>query len=63
MVAVATRWLLNLGWRDALLLGAVLAPTDAAAVFSVLRKLPLPPRLSGMLEAESGSTTRRRCSR
>jgi NhaP-type Na+/H+ and K+/H+ antiporter len=32
----------------------VLAPTDAAAVFSVLRKLPLPPRLSGMLEAESG---------
>ena len=54
VVAVATRWLLGLGWRDALLLGAVLAPTDAAAVFSVLRKLPLPPRLSGMLEGESG---------
>src|SRR4029077_11122764 len=54
VVAVATRWLLHLGWRDALLLGAVLAPTDAAAVFSVLRKLPLPPRLSGMLEGESG---------
>ena len=49
-----TRWLLGLGWREALLLGAVLAPTDAAAVFSVLRKLPLPPRLSGMLEGESG---------
>jgi cell volume regulation protein A len=44
----------NLPWRQALLLGAVLAPTDAAAVFSVLRKLPLPPRLSGMLEGESG---------
>jgi potassium/hydrogen antiporter len=54
VVAVATRWLLHLGWREALLLGAVLAPTDAAAVFSVLRKLPLPPRLSGMLEGESG---------
>jgi potassium/hydrogen antiporter len=54
VVAVATRWLLKLDWRDALLLGAVLAPTDAAAVFSVLRKLPLPPRLSGMLEGESG---------
>lgn len=54
VVAVATRWLLHLGWRDALLLGAVLAPTDAAAVFSVLRKLPLPPRLSGVLEGESG---------
>ena len=45
IVAVVTRWLLDLGWQEALLLGAVLAPTDAAAVFSVLRKLPLPPRL------------------
>ena len=54
VVAAAARWLVGLGWRDALLLGAVLAPTDAAAVFSVLRKLPLPPRLSGTLEGESG---------
>jgi potassium/hydrogen antiporter len=54
IVAVVCHWLLSLAWRDALLLGAVLAPTDAAAVFSVLRKLPLPPRLAGMLEAESG---------
>jgi NhaP-type Na+/H+ and K+/H+ antiporter len=54
IVAVVTRRLLALTWQDALLLGAVLAPTDAAAVFSVLRKLPLPPRLSGMLEGESG---------
>ncbi|HUY50852.1 MAG TPA: potassium/proton antiporter [Streptosporangiaceae bacterium] len=53
-VAMASHWLLSLTWRNALLLGAVLAPTDAAAVFSVLRKLPLPPRLSGMLEGESG---------
>jgi len=54
VVVAAARWLLGLGWRVALLLGAVLAPTDAAAVFSVLRKLPLPPRLAGMLEGESG---------
>ncbi|MFI5079742.1 MAG: cation:proton antiporter, partial [Streptosporangiales bacterium] len=54
VVAVVSHWLLSLEWRDSLLLGAVLAPTDAAAVFSVLRKLPLPPRLAGMLEAESG---------
>ncbi|HEY1618026.1 MAG TPA: potassium/proton antiporter [Streptosporangiaceae bacterium] len=54
VVAAPAHWLLHLGWREALLLGAVLTPTDAAAVFSVLRKLPLPPRLSGMLEAESG---------
>src|ERR1700747_2264293 len=56
VVAVAARWLLGLGWREALLLGAVLAPTDAAAVFSVLRKLPLPPRLGRMLEGEPGLT-------
>ena len=37
-----------------MLIGAVLAPTDSAAVFSVLRRVPLPPRLGGMLEAESG---------
>ncbi|HET7017540.1 MAG TPA: potassium/proton antiporter [Streptosporangiaceae bacterium] len=54
IVAASTRWLLGFSWRDALLLGVVLAPTDAAAVFSVLRKLPLPPRLAGVLEAESG---------
>lgn len=54
VVAAVTHWLLDLGWREALLLGTVLAPTDAAAVFSVLRKLPLPPRLSGILEGESG---------
>src|SRR6201986_5578899 len=50
VVAACTHWLLGFGWREALLLGAVLAPTDAAAVFSVLRRLPLPPILSGMLE-------------
>ena len=54
VVAAVCHWLLLFGWRNALLLSAVLAPTDAAAVFSVLRKLPLPPRLSGILEAESG---------
>ena len=39
---------------SSVLLGAVTSPTDAAAVFSVLRKLPLPRRLTGALEAESG---------
>ncbi|GAA3810222.1 potassium/proton antiporter [Sphaerisporangium flaviroseum] len=53
-LAGAVYWLLDMDWRTALLLGAILASTDAAAVFSVLRRLPLPPRLSGILEAESG---------
>ena len=37
-----------------MLLGAIVSSTDAAAVFSVLRVLPLPRRLAGLLEAESG---------
>lgn len=54
VVAVAARWILHIEWEIALLLGAILASTDAAAVFSVLRSVPLPRRLTGMLEAESG---------
>jgi potassium/hydrogen antiporter len=38
----------------AVLLGAVTSPTDAAAVFSVLRRVPIPHRLRGVLEGESG---------
>src|SRR5882757_4795314 len=43
-------------WLDALLLGAVVAPTDAAAVVSVLhmQKLDLRPRVAAVLEVESG---------
>ncbi|WP_327089223.1 potassium/proton antiporter [Nonomuraea sp. NBC_01738] len=54
VVALSVAGLLGAEWRAALILGAVLASTDAAAVFSVLRRLPLPPRLAGILEAESG---------
>jgi cell volume regulation protein A len=54
VVGLASHVLLDLDWRDALLVGAVLAPTDSAAVFSVLRRVPLPSRLGGLLEAESG---------
>jgi len=54
VVAVASHYLLGLSWELSVLLAAVTAPTDAAAVFSVLRRVPLPRRLSGALEAESG---------
>lgn len=54
VVAVGSHYLLGLPWELAVLLAAVTAPTDAAAVFSVLRRVPLPRRLSGALEAESG---------
>ncbi len=54
ITGVAAHLLLGLDARRALLLGAIVSPTDAAAVFSVLRRLPLPRRLTGVLEAESG---------
>ena len=45
VVAVGAHYLLGLPWELAVLLGAVTSPTDAAAVFSVLRVVPLPRRL------------------
>jgi potassium/hydrogen antiporter len=54
VTATAAHHLIGLEWRQALIIGAVVSSTDAAAVFSVLRKVPLPSRVTGMLEAESG---------
>jgi len=50
-------WLLNIGWREGLLLGSIVSSTDAAAVFGVLRSrgLRLKARLQPLLEFESGS--------
>ncbi|MYY11818.1 potassium/proton antiporter [Streptomyces sp. SID4919] len=54
ITAAAAHYLIGLEWRQALIIGAVVSSTDAAAVFSVLRKVPLPSRVNGILEAESG---------
>ncbi len=54
LVAVAAHYLLGQSWQVALLLGAIMAPTDAAAVFATLRALPIRPAVGGVLEAESG---------
>ncbi|WP_078896865.1 potassium/proton antiporter [Streptomyces sp. NRRL S-495] len=54
VTAAGAHWLVGLDWRTSLLLGAIVSSTDAAAVFSVLRTVPLPRRLTGLLEAESG---------
>ncbi|MFI6012675.1 potassium/proton antiporter [Streptomyces sp. NPDC051243] len=52
--AAGAHWLLGIEWHLALLLGAIVSSTDAAAVFAVLRSLPLPQKVTGLLEAESG---------
>lgn len=54
VTAAGANLLLGIDWQLALLLGAIVSSTDAAAVFSVLRVLPLPRRVAGLLEAESG---------
>jgi cell volume regulation protein A len=55
LVAAVAHWL-GLGWSGALLLGAVVSSTDAAAVFAVLRGsgLQLKRRVGVTLEVESG---------
>ncbi|MDF6042979.1 potassium/proton antiporter [Streptomyces sp. JH14] len=54
VTAAGAHYLVGLDWRQSLIIGAVVSSTDAAAVFSVLRKVPLPARITGVLEAESG---------
>ncbi|WP_420705430.1 potassium/proton antiporter [Streptomyces sp. NRRL F-5126] len=54
VTAAAAHYLVGLDWRQALIIGAVVSSTDAAAVFSVLRRVPLPTRVTSVLEAESG---------
>ncbi len=54
LVALPVYWLTGMGLGTAVLIAAVLAPTDAAAVFTVARGLRLPARLQTLIEAESG---------
>jgi cell volume regulation protein A len=54
IAGLAAHWLLGLTVPEGLLLGAILSPTDGAAVFSLLRGISLPRRLTLMLEGEAG---------
>src|SRR5712671_6282035 len=57
LTAPAAKYVLGLGWLEALLVGAVVASTDAAAVFFLVhaRGWRLRPRVGATLEVESGS--------
>ena len=54
LTGVAAQALFDLTWLEAILLGAVVASTDAAAVFATLRFTQIRRRLARTLEAESG---------
>lgn len=54
VTGAALHLIFGFDWRIAFLWGAVLASTDAAAVFSVLRNISVGRRLVGALELESG---------
>lgn len=57
ITAPVARFILDLSWTEALLVGAVVASTDAAAVFLLVHAqgLRLRPRVGATLEAESGT--------
>jgi potassium/hydrogen antiporter len=57
LTAPVAKLMLGMNWIEAMLVGAVVASTDAAAVFFLLhaRGLRLRPRVAATLEVESGS--------
>jgi potassium/hydrogen antiporter len=55
LMAVAARYLFGFDWTTAGLLGAALAPTDPAVMFSVLGRREVGGRTGTILEGESGA--------
>jgi potassium/hydrogen antiporter len=54
IAGLAASWLFDFSLLEGLLLGSILAATDGAAIFALLRGIRLPARLSRTLEAEAG---------
>jgi cell volume regulation protein A len=54
-IALFARWALDLRWLSAGLLGAAVAPTDPAVMFSVLGEREVAGRTGTILEGESGA--------
>jgi CPA1 family monovalent cation:H+ antiporter len=53
VIAAVAHWGAGLPWLLALLLGAIVSPTDPIAVLSLLRQLHMPERLLSILDGES----------
>ncbi|GAX44836.1 sodium/hydrogen exchanger [Tolypothrix sp. NIES-4075] len=53
VTAVLLKWGLGLTWTEALLLGVILAITDTVSVIAVFKEVPVPSRLSTIVEGES----------
>jgi potassium/hydrogen antiporter len=54
ITGLAASWLFDLSALEGMLLGAILAPTDAAAIFAALRTSTLRRKLARTLEGEAG---------
>src|SRR3954466_12179290 len=52
-VASAAHWVAGIAWAPAVVLGAVLGPTDPVAATSIIRRLGAPARIARILEGES----------
>jgi cell volume regulation protein A len=55
IVAVAAHWFFDFDWTTAGIVGAALAPTDPAVMFSVLGRREIGGRTGTILEGESGA--------
>lgn len=55
LMMLAARYLLDFSWQTSALLGAALAPTDPAVMFSVFARREITGRTGTILEGESGA--------
>lgn len=57
ITGLSAAWLLHLHWFHGLLIGAIVAPTDVAAVFAILQlnRIGLPTKVTATIEIESGT--------